>query len=126
LRFSTDLDGKPLADPATAARTAHTALAALALAGIVHQRARGYDLRSRCLLVPACELELEVIDNAGRVESLHLDVASANALVASAAAAAKAVGLAWEREPIKLKPAPKLVALIRRSRAEAAADASAD
>ena len=39
-------------------------------------------------------------------------------------AAARDAGLAWDREPVKLRPAPKLVALIKKSRALAAADAT--
>lgn len=121
LRFVTGLDGKPLAAREVAEPAARTALAALAIAGIVHQRARGYDLRSRCLLVPDGELVLEVVNGDGKVEARRLDVAGANALLEAAHAAAKKAGLGWDREPIKLKPAPKLVALIKRSRAEAAA-----
>lgn len=121
LRFVTALDGKALAAREVAEPAARTALAALAIAGIVYQRARGYDLRSRCLLVPDGEFVLEVVNGDGKVEARRLDVAGANALLEQAHAAAKKLGLGWEREPIKLKPAPKLVALIKRSRMEAAA-----
>lgn len=121
LRFATGLDRRPLPDQPASELAARTALAALAVASIVHLRARGYDLRSRCLLVPDGDLVLDVVDNTGKVEPRTLDVAGANDLVAKASAASRAAGLAWEREPIKLKPAPKLVALIKRSRAEAAA-----
>jgi CRISPR-associated protein Csb1 len=126
LRFVTTLDGKPLTDRAAAEQTARVALAALALAGIVHQRAQGYDLRSRCVLVPDGPLVLELVRADGSVEPAALDVAGANALVKAAQDAAKAAGMGWEREPVKLKPAPKLVALIKRSRAEAAAGDDAD
>lgn len=121
LRFVTGLDGKPLAKREEAETAARIALAALAVAGIVHQRSRGYDLRSRCLLVPDGELVLEVVNANGTVEQRALSIEGANALVDQANDTAKAVGMAWEREPVRLKPAPKLVALIKRSRAEAAA-----
>jgi hypothetical protein len=45
-----------------------------------------------------------------------MSVADANRLVADAAAEASKLGLPWEREPLKLKPAPKLVALVKRGR----------
>jgi CRISPR-associated protein Csb1 len=121
LRFVTGLDGKPLADRTTAESAARTALAALAIAGIVHQRARGYDLRSRCLLVPDGELVLEIVNGDGKVDTRTLDVAAASALVTQASGESKKAGLGWERDPVRLKPAPKLVALIKRSRSEAAA-----
>jgi CRISPR-associated protein Csb1 len=120
LRFATTLEGAALADRAAAEISARVALAALAVAAIVHQRARGYDLRSRCLLVPEGDLILEIVKPDGSVEPRALDLEGANALVAKAHTAAAAVGLGWQREPLKLKPAPKLVALIKRSRAEAA------
>ncbi|HWU87140.1 MAG TPA: type I-U CRISPR-associated RAMP protein Csb1/Cas7u [Kofleriaceae bacterium] len=124
LRFVTGLDGKPLADRAAAEKAARVALAALALAGIVHQRVQGYDLRSRCLLVPDGALVLEIVRADGSCEQVSLDVEGVNALAKDAHAAAKAAGMGWEREPLKLRPAPKLVALIKRSRAEAAAGAA--
>jgi CRISPR-associated protein Csb1 len=122
----TDLGGKQLTNREAAEPAARVALAALAVAGIVHQRARGYDLRSRCLLVPDGELVLEVVNADGKVEQRSLSIEGANAIVNHAHAAAKAVGLGWDREPVKLKPAPKLVALIKRSRAQAAAGGGAD
>jgi CRISPR-associated protein Csb1 len=126
LRFVTGIDGKPLANRDAVESAARTGLAALAVAGIVHQRERGYDLRSRCLLVPDGDLMLEVVHGDGKIAQRSISIAGANKLVDHANAAAKAAGLAWEREPVRLKPAPKLVALIRRSRAEAAAGGGAD
>lgn len=125
LWLMTDLDGKPLVNREAAESAARVALAALAVAGIVHQRARGYDLRSRCLLVPDGDLVLEVVNADGKVEQRSISVDGANAMVGQAHAAAKAAGLAWDREPVRLKPAPKLVALIKRSRAQAAAGGGA-
>lgn len=123
LRFATRLDGKPLEQRDAAERTARVALAALALAAIVHQRAQGYDLRSRCLLVPDGPLTLEIIRPDGTSDPFALTVDEANDLVKAAEQAARAAGLGWEREPVKLKAAPKLVALIKKSRAEAMAGA---
>jgi len=126
LHFVTKLDGKPLADRAAAEQAAHVALATLALAGIVHLRDRGYDLRSRCLLVPDGPLAIEAMHADGSVEVVDLDAPSVATLMRDAAEAAAQQGLVWQREPLKLKPAPKLVALIRKSRSEAAAGAGED
>lgn len=123
LRLVTGLDGKPLGQRDAAERAARVALAALALAAIVHQRAQGYDLRSRCLLVPEGALALEIVRPDGTSEPVALTVDEANELVKAAEQAARAAGLGWEREPVKLKAAPKLVALIKKSRAEAMAGA---
>lgn len=121
LRFATRLDGTPLEQRDAAERGARVALAALALAAIAHQRAQGYDLRSRCLLVPDGPLALDIVRPDGTSESSTLTVDESNALVKAAGEAARAAGLGWEREPVKLKAAPKLVALLKKSRAEAAA-----
>ena len=126
LRFATSLDRTPLANRDAAEAAARVALAALAIAGIVHQRAQGYDLRSRCLLVPDGPLVLEVIRADGALEEVELTVEEANALFAAAQESAKVAGMAWKRQPLKLRPAPKLVALIKKSRAEAAAGATAE
>lgn len=119
LRFITGFDGKPLDDRAEEA--ARVALAALALAAIVHQRAQGYDLRSRCLLVPDGPLTLELVTADGSRQEASLSLAEVNELVKQAHEKAKAVGMGWDREPVRLRPAPKLVALIKQSRSEAAA-----
>lgn len=126
LRFATALDGAPLPMRDAAETSARVALAALALAGIVHQRAQGYDLRSRCLLVADGPLVLEALRADGTADEVTLTPDEANALVRAANDAAKLAGIGWDREPVKLKPAPKLVALIKRSRAEAAAGGGAD
>jgi CRISPR-associated protein Csb1 len=121
LRFKTGYDRQPLAQSAAAEDAARTALAALALAGIVHQRAQGYDLRSRCLLVPESPASLEIVLPDGQVQAAELDVAGARALLAEASAVAARNGLGWERAPVSLLPAPKLVGLVKKSRAVAAA-----
>jgi CRISPR-associated protein Csb1 len=126
LRFVTDLGGQPLANRAEAELAARAALAALGIAGIVHQRAAGYDLRSRCLLLPDGPMNLEVLRGDGSSESVALTTAQANDLVKGSAAAASDKGLAWKRQPLQLRPAAKLVALIKQSRAAAAAGAEAE
>lgn len=116
LRFRTGYDGKPLTDIPAAEAAARTALAALGLAGILHLREKGYDLRSRCLLVPESPLRLEVVAPDGAITELTLDVQQSNALLDDAAKQAAKLGLSWERDPLKLKPAPKLIALVKRGR----------
>lgn len=100
-----------------------TALAALGLAGIALARDAGYDLRSRSLLVPetATPLEIEIVPAIGGPGvSYLLDSKAAAALLNAAARVAADNGFAWERSPVALKPADKLVALIRESRRLAA------
>jgi CRISPR-associated protein Csb1 len=124
LRFVTALDGTPLANRGAAEAAARVALAALGLAAIVHQRARGFDLRSRSLLVPDGPLAIEALRGDGSAEPITHDLATANALVRDAAAAAASAGLTWKREPVALVPAPKLAALVKKSRDEAARGAA--
>jgi CRISPR-associated protein Csb1 len=126
LRFVTDLTGKPLANREDAEVAARVALAALGIAGIVHQRAAGYDLRSRCLLLPDGPMVLEVLRGDGSSESVTLTTSQANDLVRDASAAASKAGLSWQRQPLQLRPAAKLVALIKQSRSAAAAGAAAE
>ncbi len=125
LRFSTTTAGARLEDRAArdaAELAARTALAALGLAAIIHQHERGYDLRSRSLLVGTGPLSLEVVDRDGAVRPVALDRDGANQLVRDAAAAAAAHGLVWDATPIDLTPAPKLAHIIRESRKLASAE----
>ena len=121
LRFETDMNGEPLADRGATARAARTALAALGLAAIVAAREGGYDLRSRCLLVPDGAMELEVIRSDGACEPVTVTMAGVAALLREASGAAAGAQLPWTRQPLALRPAPKLAALIKASRARAAA-----
>lgn len=126
LRFVTTSDGTPL-DPAKRPeieRAARTVLAALALVAVAEQRTRGYDLRSRSLLVPedGQPMAFEVIPaDGGDGQRYALSTDAAAALLASAVAVATSLGLRWDREPLVLTPAPKLAGLIRESRKRAAA-----
>lgn len=119
LRFPTAADGKPLADSARpqAETAARTLLAALGLAAVTCQRDVGYDLRSRCVLVPKEPLVFHLIGNdGGEPKPFSLDRASAAKLVEAAHSMAKKHGLGWEAAPVTLKPAPRLVQLVRQSR----------
>jgi len=119
LRFTAQSSGAPFASRGArdaAELAARTVLAALALAAIVHQHDRGYDLRSRSLLVGTGPLRIERVGRDGAAEVIELAQDAANQLVAEATAAAANLGLAWESAPIDLAPTPKLADIIRQSR----------
>ena len=131
LRFPVKADGSAiLADQRLAAENAaRTALAALALAAVALQRERGYDLRSRSLLVPeaASPLAFEFIPSeGGDAQSYALKTADALALFRAAHEQAQEFGFGWQRQPLTLRPMPKLVSLIRESRRLAARDEADD
>jgi CRISPR-associated protein Csb1 len=120
LRFPLGTDGRPIErerrrDAETAARTA---IAALGVAALAYQVALDYDLRSRCLLVPTHEPRLELLGRTGGdPEEVRLDRSVAASLLTQAAANAAEQGLGWAEESLRLEPTPKLIELIKRSRA---------
>lgn len=95
---------------------ARTVLAALALAGICHMQEKGYDLRSRCLLIPRDLAPFEVIENNGKIEKFELNAQKANDIFSRAVTQAKEIGLPWQDNIITLTPEDRLVALVRKSR----------
>lgn len=111
LRFP--VNGKEMPERNNAARTV---LAALALAAITHQREQGYDLRSRCLLIPEDDVSFELIANNGEVDTFELDAKEADELFEVAVKEAKAQDLPWHEEIIPLTPEGRLVELVRKSR----------
>jgi CRISPR-associated protein Csb1 len=119
LRFPTDAQGRTLSAEVRpqAEGAARTALAALGLAAVVYQRENGFDLRSRCVLVGKEPLSFDLLSNDGAPpQRFALDRGAARTLVAGAQEEARKLGLGWDRGPIDLTPAPKLVQLIRHSR----------
>ncbi len=119
LRFPLNVSNTavPQQERDVAEAAARTALAALGLAGIVWNREVGYDLRSRCVMVPTEALVFELVANDGsEPKRFTLTRESASALLAKAGAQAAEHGFGWEHAPISLKPAPKLVQLVRHSR----------
>jgi len=119
LRFPTDAQGRTLSSEVRpqVEGAARTALAALGLAAVVYLRENGFDLRSRCVLIGKEPLAFEVLSNDGAPPvKVGLDRRGAQALVAEAQGEARNLGLGWERGPINLEPAPRLVQLIRHSR----------
>lgn len=126
LRFPAASDGTPIsADGRAAAETAaRTAVAALGVAAVAYQYDLDYDLRSRCLLVPEHGPRVELLTRDGSTPtSVDIGRESASEIMAEAAREAEATGLSWETGELRLIPAPKLVDLIKRSRAVAAAQA---
>lgn len=121
LRFPVN-GGKPT--PATDA-AGRTVLAALALTASALAAENGYDLRSRCLLWPTGPLEWELLAQpGGEPTKLTITAEAAIQTLKGAIAAAEEAGLIWRKEPLKLKPAPQLVELLRRSQQIAATEAT--
>jgi CRISPR-associated protein Csb1 len=112
LRFP---DAKGKLDPARDA-AAHATLAALALVAIAFQREQGYDLRSRCVLVPEDESAFELVKTTKGSEPFALTADAAASLLTAAVKEAKRVGLPWRDEPLVLQPKEALVELVRKSR----------
>ena len=129
LKFPKQLSGEPHANRRQAEHAAHTALAALAIAGVANAHHQGHDLRSGTLLVAQGPLVLEIVEADGTTpHRFQLSVDAAASLLTAATQASAAVGLGWQREPVPtLRPAPKLLTLLRASQEHAmtkAADAA--
>ena len=93
-----------------------TVIAALGLCGAVLAAERGLDLRSRCLLWPTAPLAWDLLQTPGQEpQSFELTADAAIKLLEEAVAAAIAVNLPWLKQPLILKPAAKLVELVRKS-----------
>jgi CRISPR-associated protein Csb1 len=114
LRFPEE-SGKTTRERDIAARTV---LAALALAAVVYQRAgQGYDLRSRCNLIPAdAELVFEIVTTTKDITKFTLEPKQAAKIFRQAVNVAKEAKLPWREEPLELQPKPALVELVQRSR----------
>ena len=117
LRFPTDAAGQPVdaGSRSAVADAARTALAALGLAATVLAYETGFDLRSRCVLVPTAPLSLDLVSRAGATTTVELDGDAALALVAEASGRAAEVGFAWRVGELALRPTDRLVTLIRKS-----------
>lgn len=128
LRFPTDIDGSPI--PVETRReaevAARTALAALGLAATVLSQAEGFDLRSRCVLIPTSPLRIDLVARAGEVRTVEVEPAEAVALVAESLKHAEQYGLGWRTNEVLLRPSDRLVTLIRRSQEQAVAGDDAD
>jgi CRISPR-associated protein Csb1 len=107
--------GKAKPDPATDHAT-QAMLAALALCAITYQREEGYDLRSRCVLIPTGPAQFELVgSDATQLRAFDLDVAGATALFREAVTKLPAA-LSWKPRELALKPSDDVLQLIRISR----------
>jgi CRISPR-associated protein Csb1 len=109
---------------------ARTVLAALGLLAVLAAESRGYDLRSRCLLVPKKDaaLKLHAVGRDGSSPDDHLELNLTDAIALyEAAVNALPESLRFEKPAgealAELKPSPKLAALVTKSRELAAAGA---
>lgn len=124
LRFPTRPDGTALdGQRAEAEVAARTALAALGLAAAALAFEEGFDLRSRCVLVADGPASFELVKRDGSVLPFDLSSADAVKLVGESAERAAAAGLSWRAGELLLRPADRLVELVRRSQNIAAAEA---
>jgi CRISPR-associated protein Csb1 len=112
----------------TGAEEARTVLAALGLLAIFAAESRGHDLRSRCLLVPkqGSALKLEAVARDGSTTSMDLDLNGAIKLY-NEAVGELPHGVKFDKSAgeaiAELQPSPKLVDLVKKSRALAASEA---
>lgn len=107
------IDGKTNPDTDTKAQAV---LLALAISAIAHHRDQGYDLRSRCLLVPLEEPKIELILRGSAPEFFSVDTKSSDEILNQSIEEAKKSGLPWLDRDVYLKPNRNLVDLIIRSR----------
>ncbi len=112
-RLHFPVDNEDTVDRNNAARAL---LAALALAGVFYMNAQGYDLRSRCLLVPNGIAPIELIANDGQIDNFILDTKAVKKIFEDAVKNAIEAGLPWNDAVIELKPEDRLVNLVKKSR----------
>ena len=93
-------------------------LALLGLHGLALQYDQGYDLRSRCLLIPSDEPVVTIIGKTAKEkESLPLDSKETLDALSIAIKKLKKVGVSWNTEPVQLKASDNLEKLVANSRA---------
>jgi CRISPR-associated protein Csb1 len=95
---------------------ARTVLAALGLCAATLASEQGYDLRSRCQLVPTAALTWELLGKPGEAAMPYaLSGDEAMKILNDAAAEAKSVGLPWNEKPVELTPKDDLAKLVKKS-----------
>jgi CRISPR-associated protein Csb1 len=118
LRFPATTDGTPFNGNRGEAETAaRTALAALGLTAAALAFEQGFDLRSRCVLVADGPITFELVGRDGKAVPFDMSSADALKLVGESAERAAAAGLPWRDGEMLLRPADRLVTLIRNSQA---------
>jgi CRISPR-associated protein Csb1 len=111
LRFP--IDGKETAEVNIMGRAVVAALGVLAL---TLQFEEGYQLRSRCQLIPGSEAQFEWLGQiaSDKTES-PIDPATAKQAFSALYQRAKSAGLNWQEKPVILTPEEKLVKLVQMS-----------
>lgn len=117
LRFPARPDGTAFdgAQRAQAEVAARTALAMLGFTAAALAFEEGFDLRSRCVLVAEGPVMFELVKRDGTIIPFDLSSADALKLAEESADRAAAAGLPWRTGELLLRPADRLVELIRRS-----------
>lgn len=110
LRFPTDT-GETSSARDVAGRVV---IAALALHAIALLQEQGYDLRSRCLLIPVERRSQWLGTTLADEQALELSPTVTGEVFAQAVQAAKKAGLPWQAGRIELTPTADLVELVRR------------
>ena len=96
---------------------ARATLAALSLAALAYSIESGYDLRSRCLLIPEAAPQAETLGrNGGALRVEEIDSQNAAQTLKESISTAKQLGIDWNADGLQLTPSEKLIELIRRSR----------
>jgi CRISPR-associated protein Csb1 len=92
---------------------AQTVLAAIALHAAALNVEKGWHLRSRCDLIvdDGTSVEWETLGGSGAIRELH-SAETTRALLEEAITQAKAAGLPWNDQPIRLKPSEALKKLV--------------
>lgn len=91
---------------------ARTLLAVLALASICKQRHEGYDLRSRCLLVPREEPQFELVYTAKDSRKFALDFDQAKKIFKHSVEEVRKEGFTWDETVQLLEPKENLQGLV--------------
>jgi CRISPR-associated protein Csb1 len=93
------------------------ALAALGLSGAtLLSVSEGYDLRSRCILIPEAPASWELLRADGTAVPFSLDATACRKLLEEAVGEAESKGLPWHRKPVVLVPKENLTQLVRENR----------
>jgi CRISPR-associated protein Csb1 len=95
--------------------SAHTVLALLGLCAFLLSQEDGYDLRSRCLLVPEDKAAWEILGNDGSIELIDFDSNTACALYNDAVDDAAKHGLRFMEQNLTLQPSEGLAKLVLKS-----------
>jgi CRISPR-associated protein Csb1 len=90
-------------------------LAALGIAALVEQDARGYALRSRCDLVCDGRAPFDLVHADGNIQRVDITRDAARSLYGDSLEAARKAGFELPTDPVRLKPQDKLVEIVRRS-----------